>query len=331
MKEIPLTQGTAEWLKWRTHGISASDAAVLMGESPYKTPWRLWAERVGKVVADDLSRNPNVLRGKAYEDTARAAYDSLFGTTLFPTCGEADQCPILRASFDGLDEHGRPGELKVPSDKTFEDVATKGTDSRAYKVYWHQVQHQLYVAGADMGRLFFYSPTMNQALPFEISRDEEYLKRLLEKSLEMWTFIQTGKAPPLDPERDIFQPNEDEQIARWRTLAAELHEIEKRLNAAKAVTDPLEATRKRIEEDLSKMMGDFMQGQYGGVKLTRYFQEGTVDFKKAILSLRPETQEQELEAYRRKGGMRSRMSLYDPIAAQDASPMIIAGSEDYAY
>lgn len=44
MKIINLPQRDKDWHDWRRKGITASDAAVLLGRSPYKTKWRLWAE-----------------------------------------------------------------------------------------------------------------------------------------------------------------------------------------------------------------------------------------------------------------------------------------------
>ena len=47
MKIVDLSQRSPDWLRWRAQGVTASEAAVVLGRSPYKTPWRLWAERTG--------------------------------------------------------------------------------------------------------------------------------------------------------------------------------------------------------------------------------------------------------------------------------------------
>ena len=43
MKIIDVAQRTPEWDRWRAQGITASESAVILGRSPYKTLWRLWA------------------------------------------------------------------------------------------------------------------------------------------------------------------------------------------------------------------------------------------------------------------------------------------------
>lgn len=42
---IELDQRTDEWLMWRSQGIGASDAPVIMGVSPWSDPVSLWMEK----------------------------------------------------------------------------------------------------------------------------------------------------------------------------------------------------------------------------------------------------------------------------------------------
>ena len=77
MRVINLVQRTPEWLEWRALGISASEVAVILGRSPYKTPWRLWAEKTGLVrpeteLSSDWFRN----KGIAGEDPVSMAAET---------------------------------------------------------------------------------------------------------------------------------------------------------------------------------------------------------------------------------------------------------------
>ncbi len=47
MRITDVIQRTPQWQHWRARGVTASEAAIILGHSPYKTPWRLWAERTG--------------------------------------------------------------------------------------------------------------------------------------------------------------------------------------------------------------------------------------------------------------------------------------------
>ena len=43
-----LEQGSAEWLTLRKSKICASEAAIILGISPWKTPFQLWEEKTGR-------------------------------------------------------------------------------------------------------------------------------------------------------------------------------------------------------------------------------------------------------------------------------------------
>jgi putative phage-type endonuclease len=178
MKIIDVTQRTPEWAHWRAQGITASEAAIVLGRSPYKTPWRLWAERTGLAREADLSANPHVQRGVALEDAARRAFEDRHGTLLLPLCAESDEHPVLRASFDGIADDGAPVELKVPSHRTFAEVSERQTEAAAFRLYWPQVQHQLYVAEAAQGWLVFYGED-GRLIEFPIAREEAFLSQAL--------------------------------------------------------------------------------------------------------------------------------------------------------
>lgn len=48
MQFLNLLQNTQEWEKFRLQKIGASDAPIIMGVSPWKTPFQLWLEKQGK-------------------------------------------------------------------------------------------------------------------------------------------------------------------------------------------------------------------------------------------------------------------------------------------
>ena len=107
MKVVALEQRSPEWHHWRRQGVTASDAAVLLGESPHKTAYQLWEDKLGLSEPPELSGNPNVQRGAQQEDDARIAMESALGSSpLLPVCAEFDGNPRLRASFDGVTAEG---------------------------------------------------------------------------------------------------------------------------------------------------------------------------------------------------------------------------------
>lgn len=127
---VDLNQRSDEWLKWRALGITATDIPVILGLSPYKTPWQLWAEKTGRINPPDLSGNPNIQRGIALEDKARQLAEARYGEFLLPLCGECAKWDVLRASFDGVDSHDQPYEFKAPSQTVWDDLEAKESNRR---------------------------------------------------------------------------------------------------------------------------------------------------------------------------------------------------------
>lgn len=298
MKTIDLIQRTPEWLAWREQGVSASDVAAILGFSPYKTPWRLWAEKTGMLRPDDLSGNFFVQRGNALEDEARQDFEVRHGTCVLPLCGEADEHPVIRASFDGLDDSGRPVEIKVPSEKTYREVLERGVEADAYKLYWPQVQCQIYVSGADQGYLVFYQgPGVRTELA--IARDDDFLlETLVPGCLEFWERVAKKKEPERHPERDIYTPS-GEALATWTRLSGEYRKLAIDRAKLDAQVKKLKAGMDGIEEDLIALMGDFILAETAGLRVLRYSVDGSIDYKDALSDLVPDLDPARLENYRR--------------------------------
>ena len=55
------------WLKLRKAGIGGSDAAAILGMTPWKSPYQLWLEKTGEVEAEDISTKEVVHFGHVLE------------------------------------------------------------------------------------------------------------------------------------------------------------------------------------------------------------------------------------------------------------------------
>ncbi len=279
MNVINVCQRSPEWHAWRTAGVTASEAAIILNRSPYKTPWRLWAERTGVATPEDLSSNPFVQRGLALEDRARQGFEDRHKTILLPVCAQSSEQSVLRASLDGLSTEDEPVELKVPSFRTYQRVAAEREQSQPYRLYWVQLQFQLYVTGSPRGWLVF-DPCHNGSAPldFEVKRDESFLRtELVPSCLAFWEAIETGKAPEPDPEHDLYLPVTEEAVAQWmeaasayRSLTTERRDLETALKALKTRMAETDAV-------FLGQMGEFLLAETGGIRVTRYLQNGTVD------------------------------------------------------
>lgn len=57
---VIICKDRAGWLEARKDGLGASDAAALLGLSPWKTNVQLWEEKCGLVIPEDIGDKPYV-------------------------------------------------------------------------------------------------------------------------------------------------------------------------------------------------------------------------------------------------------------------------------
>ena len=315
MRTINIAQRTDEWLDWRKQGITGTDAAVLLGLHDKKTPWRIWAEKLGKAPPEDLSGNPNVQRGIALEPIAREAIEQKHDLLLLPVCGEHDEHTILRASFDGIDDNGRPVEIKCPGDNVWAALHKGGEQSLEYRRYIAQVQHQILVSGSDSALLVYFHN--GEMLEFTLRRDEQMCREIVEKAHAFWDLIVSQKEPEKDPLLDLFIPC-GEKAKQWTTLANDRKRIGRFLSEAETRVKTLKVQQVEVDTAMIGLMGEFLHAEADGVAITRYSQQGAVDYKALIADLYPDLEltDELLDRYRRPSSNRTRITMTDADAAE---------------
>lgn len=239
-------------------------------------------EKTGKALEPDLSANPRVRYGIEHEDDARTLFEEKHGVLVMPACGESDDNPILRASFDGLTISGEPVEIKCPSAAVLEEVKALGRESSAFRHYRTQVQHQMLVSGARRGWLVFYdgaegSDEEPSVIDFEIARDDAFIADLKAKCLAFYDSIVKREEPAKDPERDVFVPSE-EDAAEWMAAAEQYLRIQHEIDLRTAEIEALKAQQEASREALKRIMGEHCQADFGGIAVTRSVVKGKVDY-----------------------------------------------------
>lgn len=295
-------QGSDSWLTWRSEGITATDIPIIMGLSPYKTPYQLWQEKTGRLTPPDLSNNPNVQRGHRLEDEARQLAEETHNEVLLPICGICEANPILRASLDGLSEDGIPYEFKAPSQKIFEELTELGTSSPTYRLYEMQVKAQCTVAQANHAVLLFYRED-GDTLEFDVTCTQHEREYILEAAERFWDAVQSDTAPPLDADRDVYLADLSDESVRqsdaWLRINSEIKAMEAQIKT-------LKASQKMIVESLLSDMGDFCHGQFGRVKVTTFTKRGTIDYPK--LMAEKGISDAEMDRYRKDDRIETRIT-----------------------
>ena len=270
-----LQQNTSEWHRWRREGIGASDAPVIMGETPFKTPRTLWSIKTGRMPEEPAG--PAARRGKELERYARRAYERQTGLQVEPLCLVHQELEWMRASLDGLSFDGATlMEIKCPLSRRDRLSAEQG---RVPLQYHAQLQHQLEVSGAE--RAHYWSFHGSAGFLIEIRADREYAKRLIEAEAEFWQRVQDDSWPELANEELDLSADPD-----WRHTAIRYREVKLRLESAAFEEHQLRGALLRMAT---------ARRTYGcGVEVLKSSRRGAVDY-----SVVPELHGVNLEPYRK--------------------------------
>lgn len=279
-----LNQNSEEWHKWRNAGIGSSDAPIIMGVSPYSTPRKLWAQKLG--LEKSNAENFVTELGHRFEDPARAQFALETGIDVEPECVEHKEMPQFRASLDGLNaEQELFVEIKYMGEKNLELVESS---RQALPHHYDQLQHQFLVTGFK--KAFYVAYGLNQAksdisklVTVEIFPNLDYIQnKLIPKEIEFLKFLKDQSPPPLMPKDCLSESNAISiaTVRRWRDLKSKMAEIEKELV--------------HIESYLKKLTNTHPQVKCGEVLIQKTVRKGAVNY----LSI-PELEKVDLESYRK--------------------------------
>ncbi len=148
-----MQQNTQSWEAWRSEGIGASDAPIIMGKSKYLKPIELFHIKLGLKKYQPNSFITSL--GHEFEPKARAMFNLLHDSEYQPKLVEMKQYSWLRASLDGWDNK-TPMEIKYIGAKKMTALKAGQVDLS----HWIQVQHQMMVTGST--KAIYVGYTLNK-------------------------------------------------------------------------------------------------------------------------------------------------------------------------
>lgn len=179
-----------DWHIWRSKGLGSSDASIIMNVSPYTSQHQLWMLKTGQ--AEPNEGNWATRRGTAMEPAARAHYELMHDVEMPPALLEHYELPWLRASMDGWNPTLKVGlEIKCPGAKNH----AIALDGKIPLEYFPQVQHQLFVSGAD--RIDYFSFDGKNGVTVPVYPNEKYIIDYVMKARRFWHLVETKEEPEL--------------------------------------------------------------------------------------------------------------------------------------
>ena len=217
---MQVPQNHDEWLKLRLQGIGGSEAAAVIGQSPWCSNVELWKRKTGRATAPDISDNAAVQYGHDAEPFLRSLFALDFAHKYKTEyLGEFDMVyhpkhPFIFATLDGRLtelETGRKGVLEVKTTSIVRSMQKekwwKDGKPCIPQQYFCQVLHQLLASGFDFAVLhaqLLYDYGNNpedirsERRSYLIERSDhlEDLEYLEEKEVEFWGYVQRDICPP---------------------------------------------------------------------------------------------------------------------------------------
>ena len=184
---------TVDQIAERKKSIGASDAPAILGVSPWRSQWDVWAEKTGRLEAWDGNNSTRLghYLEPAIIDYAESELGYLARNVRVPLHGS----PIV-STLDALTTDGLPVEIKTAgmTGPLMGDWGEAGTD-QVPDYYLVQVHTQLLCTGAEMA--FLYALLGGRGVvKYEINRHSDLCKSLEEQLCQWWDrHIVKGEEP----------------------------------------------------------------------------------------------------------------------------------------
>ena len=280
-----MVQGTAEWHEHRKQFRNASESSVVMGLSPWMSPFQLWQIKTGRT--QPLEATAPMKHGTEMEPFARAAYEAKTGIIMQPlvmTSGD------YSASLDGITlERDLIVEIKCPYKGKVSELWQSAEAGEIPAMYQVQIQSQLMVSGAARAHFWVFDGA--DGLLLSVEQDEVCQQRIRKTWDEFQHYVDTDTSPPFTELDTVLREDTDWQVA------AEDFIVLKGLAKEAAI---------RADEAKAKLISLVQHNRESGcgVSVTRYFKQGNVDYKRV-----PELGAIDLEQYRGKSREEVRVTI----------------------
>jgi putative phage-type endonuclease len=186
-----------EWLDKRRLSIGASEVSAVLGLSPWKSPYALWAEKTGLAPLDgdetDAQRWGLLLETAICDEYSEQTGRTIIDHGRYATRYSAT-CPVLSCTLDreieAIDNRGN-GVLEVKNVGPYKDADWQDSPPLIYQI---QVQAQLEVTGLRWGSLAVLIGGQKFRW-IDVERDDAFIEVMRKKCVDFWNLV-TSRTPP---------------------------------------------------------------------------------------------------------------------------------------
>lgn len=188
-----------EWLEARMGGIGGSEAAAVLGISPWVSPLSLYLRKLKMMPEQEM--NQRMQWGLDLEDAVAAYYERETGReTIKPdnfTIFQHPEHDFMMATIDRIippfDDRGQ-GVLQI---KTGGPGMKSNWLEEPPLYYQVQIQHEMAVTGSEWGSLAVFFGDYSDLI-VDVQRNDRFVEILIEEEGKFWQRIQNQDPPPVD-------------------------------------------------------------------------------------------------------------------------------------
>lgn len=292
-----------EWQELRKEqkGFGGSDVGSLLGINKWKSPARLYLEKVGEVAAEEAGEAAEW--GNTLEPVIANKFQSNhpeYNVMEFKYLLQNKDFDFMFANVDRLlvKEDGNVGLLEVKTASSY--VAKDWTDGLIPPSYYAQFQHYLRVIGLEWG----YFAVLIGGNTYEeryVERDEKFINQIVEAEAMFWQRIEMRIPPELDGSESsenlvkvlfphIDLPNIEDKKELEKALTVEGDDsFGELLIKKKNLSDEIKSLTTELKEADNKIkafIGNKKYGIWNGWKATYREQDGKEKIDTNILQVK---------------------------------------------
>ena len=250
-----------EWLVERTKGIGGSDASVILGFNPWKSPFQLYIEKTGGQVEE--INNEAIYWGNVLEDVVAKEFSRITGKKVRKrnVMFRHPEHDFMIANID-RDVVGEKALLECKTTNAFNADAWEG--DHIPPAYICQLQHYMAVLGYEKA----YIAVLIGGQKFvwkELERDDEFIELMIRAEKNFWEEHVMKNIPP-----EIDGTNSASELLKkmypqdnGETIMLESDEAEMLIEAIESIKSEIKDKNtllKEYENKLKLMIGDAAVG-----------------------------------------------------------------------
>ncbi len=242
---------TNEQLALRKTGIGGSDAAAVLGLSPFATPLSIYHDK--KSTSTHKHVTPQMHWGNLMEPVIRNEYEKVIGQSVMLTDTQRHpKYSFMLANLDGIVPYRNLVEIKTSSHEFGWGESGSSTIPLHYKI---QCQHYMTITGYDKVDI----PVLIGASDFRIyhlQEDKELQALCIEGEKNFWeNYILKDIEPSPVTYNEVIEKYGKESIPSSIKATDKIIEHVKDLNAIHSIQKSFEEDAKKIKTEIMKYMG----------------------------------------------------------------------------